>query len=134
MLLIPFDEFRFAGRGLEAAIKVSQRGQKFDFSIVNDVIKFSNPKRAPTEGWVDFVIMQSGELRLGNGHYFLSDEAERVFSAGEIYLTRDGKITAVTDHSGHYLPTIENTVEAARVFRKNKIATKDLHVVNKNKK
>lgn len=55
-------------------------------------------------GRFDFVVTQSGELKVGSGHYYLSGEAASVQAAGRIRLL-NGQVVEVNNVSGHYAPT-----------------------------
>ncbi|OJJ19678.1 hypothetical protein BKI52_19290 [marine bacterium AO1-C] len=60
-------------------------------------------KEIPMTDQVDFVVTMTGELKLGTGHYFLSGSAATVRAAGQIKIV-NGKITLITNGSGHYRP------------------------------
>ncbi len=81
---------------------LNQRGSIYGYIIHNGKIEFNDHKRR--EDWYDFIITQEGELRIGRGHYFLSDKAMFVKGAGEVYVNEDGKIDCITNNSGHYRP------------------------------
>ena len=61
--------------------------------------------RAVTNGTFDFVITNEGTLKLGTGHYNLSNGAQTVKAAGQIKVYK-GKITTINNSSGHYKPSI----------------------------
>ena len=47
---------------------------------------------------------------------------ENFKSAEQVYL-EDGKIDLVTNQSGHYQPTVDNTVKATETFKSNNLTT-----------
>ncbi|WP_018475470.1 hypothetical protein [Echinicola pacifica] len=61
--------------------------------------------RAVTNGTFDFVITNSGELKVGFGHSHLSGGAESVKAAGQLSFFK-GKVQTITNNSGHYKPTV----------------------------
>ena len=71
---------------------------------------------------VDFVITTSGELKIGNKHHFLGKGSE-VEAAGTIK-TVNGKIKKISNSSGHYFPTIDETNKFPEIFRQLGIETK----------
>jgi len=75
----------------------------------------------------DYVILINGELRFGRGHYFLSEMAEFVLSAGGVTVI-DGKIVYLDNESGHYRPDIEDLKDASAFFIQNQLAADDLMV------
>ena len=81
------------------------------------------------EGWYEFVVMNNGELRIGEGHWFLSKSAQNVTSAGQVFINAEGKVEAVNDWSGHYQPNSNDAMNAAKIFQKNKLAAKNIVVV-----
>ena len=73
----------------------------------------------PLSGEFDFVVGQDGILRIGKGHEFLANAAgnkDFVQAAGRIYV-KDGKITLVTNESGHYKPSMQQAENFPRVFK-----------------
>jgi hypothetical protein len=79
---------------------------------------------------IEFVIMENGTLKFGEGHYFLSSKAEYVKGAGQIQLTEEGKIWYINNNSGHYLPTVEELKSQALYFKNLGVTVEDLDVVN----
>jgi len=71
---------------------------------------------------VDFVITTSGELKIGNKHHFLGKGSE-VEAAGTIK-TVNGKIKKISNSSGHYFPTIDETNKFPEIFRQLGIENK----------
>lgn len=76
---------------------------------------------------LDFVIMLNGELRVGKGHYYLSDMAEEVIAAGQMGV-KNGKIEYLDNWSGHYQPSKTNLLETAKIFRENNLAADNLQL------
>ena len=60
----------------------------------------------------------NGELKIGGGHYFLSKNAEYVKAAGNLEITKGGKIKLVDLQSGHYKPTYKENQIARELFKK----------------
>ena len=58
-------------------------------------------------GTGDFVINADGHLIIGDGHHYMSGQAESVIAAGEI-LIEDGVIKTINNQSGHYQPSEES--------------------------
>ncbi|MEZ5002057.1 MAG: RHS repeat-associated core domain-containing protein [Chitinophagales bacterium] len=101
---------------------VAQSGFKQDFDIVNQKIMVDG---GAANGTYDFVITTSNELRLGSGHYYISDMADEVVNAGKINVT-DGKIDFLQGWSGHYRPSNDNLLDAANTFGGNGLMSKDV--------
>jgi hypothetical protein len=83
----------------------------------------------PANGAADFVITKSGELRFGRRHLELSDEADSVFAAGEVFF-ENGKIVAINRESGHFRPSAEDLDRAAEFFRSTRLTAGDFEAVN----
>ncbi|MCC5943523.1 MAG: hypothetical protein JJT94_01205 [Bernardetiaceae bacterium] len=66
---------------------------------------------------LDFVITAEGHFILGKGHYNLSGGAEYVQGAGRV-LIKNGKITNITNHSGHYRPSSSQLIKQAEMLDK----------------
>jgi hypothetical protein len=78
-----------------------------------------NPAKQITKQWnrtVDFVIVDEGggnlRIILGRNHSGLSSGAPSVYGAGELLLDKRGYVQAITNRSGHYLPSTENLQRA----------------------
>jgi RHS repeat-associated protein len=76
---------------------------------------------------IDFVITKDGNLVLGNGHYNLSDEAEFVKGAGKLMFV-NGKVTNITNNSGHYQLNKKELNKAADRIRTMGIASESMKV------
>lgn len=121
-------EASLAGQ-LEKHLINPQNGQKLSFSIENNSIKFASPNNKLGELY-DFVIMSNGELRIGRGHWTLSEQANKVTAAGEIWINNVGKIEVVSNNSGHYQPTKAELINAARILKNNGLTTNEVQAVN----
>ena len=55
-------------------------------------------------GNFDFIVTEPGELKVGNGHYYMSGQAENVQAAGSIRL-HNGQVVEINNVSGHYAPS-----------------------------
>lgn len=108
-----------------------QNGREFAISIENNAIKFADKNNKA--GFYDYVIMESGELRVGNGHWTLSRGAKNVTAAGEVYIDDLGKISTITNNTGHYRLNQTELINAARTFKRNGVASNDLMVVDVTK-
>jgi hypothetical protein len=87
----------------------------FDFTMEGGQIKFADKTKG--EGMYDFVIMEAGELKIGEGHYGMSGEAASVKGAGRIYINSSGKIDYVDDYSGHYQPNRQELLDQTRTLQ-----------------
>lgn len=81
---------------------------------------------------VDFVITKSGELKIGKKHHFLGN-ANEVEAAGTLKIVK-GKIKKISNHSGHYFPSVVEAENYPKIFRQLGIDTKDvsLEIVYEN--
>lgn len=85
------------------------------------------PLNGNTVDDVNFVITTDGKLRIGHGHYNISAEAQSVYSAGKLQIV-NGKVTEVSNYSGHYLPPNDNLYQVEKVFRELKIISDDFKI------
>jgi hypothetical protein len=67
--------------------------------------------------YYNYVITNSGELRIGKGHYHLSGNANTVKAAGGFRVKPNGKITDLDGQSGHYEPSASDISKAGNLFR-----------------
>ncbi len=72
---------------------------------------------ANAAGAMDYVIMQNGEIILGTQHTFLFGGVD-VLAADTVKFT-NGSIRAITNASGHYLPTPGEGMNFLRLFKTN---------------
>ncbi|AZQ65228.1 hypothetical protein EI427_23735 [Flammeovirga pectinis] len=63
---------------------------------------------------VDFVVTMSGKLKIGKKHHFLG-KGESVQAAGTLKIVK-GKVKKIENDSGHYLPSIEETLLFPAIF------------------
>ena len=63
----------------------------------------------------DFIVTTKGEILVGRKHSWLS-KGEDVLAAGEIKYN-NGKLVEISNASGHYLPTIEETSNFFKIFK-----------------
>ncbi|WP_123922037.1 hypothetical protein [Flavobacterium sp. LM4] len=101
--------------------------------IENGVIKQMEAK-GNTFNDVDFVITTKGELKIGKKHHFLGN-ANDVEAAGTIK-TVNGKLRKISNSSGHYFPTIDETNKFPEIFRQLGIDTKgvSLEIIDETNK
>ena len=90
-----------------------------DFEIQDD--KFLQ-EGEPLNFQGDYVILLNGELRIGDSHYYLSERAKQVLSAGCIDI-ENGKITYLDNWSGHYSPNKKDLIDAANFFTTNRLVS-----------
>ncbi|MDC1162104.1 hypothetical protein OAT18_01545 [Tenacibaculum sp.] len=74
-----------------------------------------------------FVITLDGKLKIGHGHYNLSNSASKILSAGSIKVT-NGKISFISNGSGHYLPSIEDLEKVILAFKNLGIVSDELKI------
>jgi hypothetical protein len=88
-------------------------------------IKLADPDNAKSWQWeqgFDFVITENGELKIGNGHGFLSGHTSpnvdpKIFGAGKIKINKiSGKVEWVSDRSGHYAPNASEFLKIKQKF------------------
>ena len=63
----------------------------------------------------DFIVTTKGEILVGQKHSWLS-KGEDVLAAGEVKY-RNGKLVEISNASGHYLPTIEESSNFLKIFK-----------------
>lgn len=90
-------------------------GLSIDFSIQNNIIKVADK---PANFDCDYVILLNGELRMGKSHYYLSEMADEVLSAGRLGI-ENGKIEFLDNWSGHYNPNMDDLTDASNFFVTN---------------
>jgi len=100
-----------------------QGGFPITFEIVDNVILSENQ---PLNIRCEYVILLNGELRLGEGHYYLSERAEQVLNAGTMGI-ENGKIIHLDNWSGHYQPDKVDVINAKNFFEQNQL-TDDIFV------
>ncbi len=81
-------------------------GVNYGYNISDGKLNING--RAVTNGTFDYVITNSGELRIGSGHYYLSNGAESVQMAGRLKIW-NGNVKPLNGNSGHYRPTAAQT-------------------------
>jgi hypothetical protein len=79
-------------------------GKVLPYTLVDGAIKGINGQRH-----VDFVIDPAGKLLIGNKHHTLGDR-QAVQAAGQLRLNGRGQIRQIDNLSGHYQPTVAETV------------------------
>ncbi|MEZ5043965.1 MAG: hypothetical protein R2828_28980 [Saprospiraceae bacterium] len=108
---------------IENAYQVGSAWTKLKIHIQNSRIYGVTPLPSNMEPY-DFLITLDGQLKIGLGHFNLSDKANKVLGAGRLKINIDGKIWWIDVGSGHYRPGEDNPaeVEAIRtLLRKNKL-------------
>ncbi len=100
-----------------------QGGFPIAFEIIDNVILSDNQALNMR---CEYVILLNGELRLGEGHYYLSERAEQVLNAGTMGI-ENGKIIHLDNWSGHYQPDKIDLINAQKFFEQNQL-TDDIFV------
>lgn len=59
------------------------------------------------------MVTNEGSLKVGTGHYNLSNSSPTVKAAGTIKLVK-GKIMEITNNSGHYRPTADEMAQSIK--------------------
>ena len=96
--------------------RVGKSFGELGYTISEGRIKLNN--RAVTNGTFDFIITSDGQLKIGTGHYSLAGNDPRVTlkAAGQINIYK-GKITDISNSSGHYQPTVEQAREFGNALK-----------------
>ncbi|MFK7004897.1 hypothetical protein, partial [Flavobacterium covae] len=97
-------------------------GQLWGIAEVENGIVKQLSNKGNTFNDVDFVITTIGELKIGKKHHFLGNAGD-VEAAGTIK-TVNGKLKKISNSSGHYFPTVEETNKFPEIFRQLGIDTK----------
>lgn len=90
-----------------------------DYTIEDGMFKGLNGQRD-----VDFVIDSSGELKIGSKHHYLGN-AEDVQAAGQLKLDGQGRVRRIDNLSGHYRPTVNESMNYPELFRQNGLNIKN---------
>ena len=117
---------------LEKYKGVSQAGWVTKFNVKKGVILVEGK---PANIKADFIIDQNGKLKLGAGHFKLSDMADNVKGAGTVMIT-NGKIDYIDNNSGHYVPLASQMYKVIQALGNNGIVVpaKDLQFIDVNKR
>lgn len=107
-----------------------QSGYLLDFTVKDGSIAFKGQKNP--EGTYDFVITTDGELRIGSRHYTLSEGAESVKGAGQVYINKGGKIEVVDNFSGHYKPDRIELINQTKILQAAGLLEKGAVAVDKS--
>lgn len=94
------------------------------FKIEDNIFKISNN---PANGFFDYVVLKSGEMKIGKGHYLISNYSDEVLVAGRIEL-KEGKIDFLDNQSGHFRPEVSDLVNYANIFSRQKLLSKTVEV------
>jgi hypothetical protein len=126
-----FQSFRALRTLSRQSDRLQPNGRMFDFDV-NNGIKFKDNNLGA--GRYDYVITESGELRIGNGHDFLAGNGQDALkAAGEININEKGLIDMVNNNSGHYTPSAEDAMNAAGLLKDLGLTSSDVHVVDVTK-
>ena len=120
-----------SGSALKNTLKVAKKYKGVAQAGATQAFKISDGKilidGLPANIDTDFIITAGGELKLGKGHYHLSEMADEVQNAGRIGI-KNGKIEYLDNGSGHYRPGFDKLVEAANTFTNNNVTIEDLQI------
>jgi hypothetical protein len=89
--------------------------------------QFVPTSNAPIGGTWDFVVMPSGEIKVGSKHSWLSDGGQDVIAAGEIRIN-NGIVEEITNASGHYVPTLGQGMNYLRIFKNQGVDVSNAHL------
>jgi len=92
-------------------------GISYNYTLTDGKLNITG--RAVTNGNFDYVITNEGQLRIGSGHYYLSDGAKSVQMAGRLKIW-NGNVKPLNGNSGHYRPTPAQTARGNQMLQ-NKI-------------
>lgn len=89
----------------------NQAGRIFNYTIEGGKINIENGIQN-----VDFVIDMNGNLHIGRGHSYLAG-GQSVQAAGTMKVNSQGYIRNITNKSGHFQPTVSETMNYPQIFR-----------------
>ena len=89
----------------------NQIGRTYDFTISDGKIILENGVQD-----VDFIIDMDGNLHIGSGHSYLAG-GQDVQAAGTMKVNSQGYIRNITNLSGHFRPTVSETLIILRYYR-----------------
>lgn len=119
---------QYSGSGKFGSFEIRLNEGKIERYMVDDSGNGSwENLNASTLDDVNFVITTDGKLRIGHGHYNLSGEATSVISPGKMQIV-DGKVTEISNFSGHYLPGNQNLHDVEKVFKKLGVTSDDFKI------
>ncbi|MEK4054604.1 WXG100 family type VII secretion target [Paenibacillus sp. FSL F4-0087] len=97
----------------------AQAGKEFTFSIESGRLKDVNGLNE-----MDFVVDMKNKLHIGRGHSFLAN-GESVQAAGKLKINADGQVRRITNLSGHYTPSVEQTRAFPQILEQAGVKTKN---------
>lgn len=97
----------------------AQAGKEFTFSIESGKLKDVNGLNE-----MDFVVDMKNKLHIGRGHSFLAN-GESVQAAGKLKINADGQVRRITNLSGHYTPSVEQTRAFPQILEQAGVRTKN---------
>ncbi len=122
--------------------KTPKATQRLPLEIKNNIILDKDGKpftsiRPRTGRLIEwsYIITTDGNLRIGRGHDFLSENGEAVLAAGGIKV-EGGKVTYIDNDTGHFWTTEAELAQAGQIIRDAGIAGDNIiiHPFHKNKK
>jgi hypothetical protein len=95
--------------------KMPSDGVLYGIAEIKDGLIQSIGNKGNNFNEIDFVVTTKGELIIGKKHHFLGNALE-VEAAGTLKIV-NGKVKKITNASGHYLPSVEETLNFEAVFK-----------------
>lgn len=89
-------------------------GTLFGIADIEDGVIKKLGDKGDTFPTVDFVVTTDGNLKLGRKHHFLGDRGD-VEAAGTLKISK-GKVTRISNDSGHYLPSLAQADKFQEIF------------------
>jgi len=106
----PFARHPLYSIGIRATVAYEQ-SCGINYEIENGRISLINARdyrgHDISEGLLDYVITPDHDLRLGQKHYWLAEGHTFVYGAGRLMVSREGVISYIDNHSGHFQPSTE---------------------------
>lgn len=104
------------------------KGDRFDLNFSKDVngkhkIEILSNCFIPNKLY-DFIITSDGLMRIGQGHFRLSDKSNDILGAGEIAINNNGIISYLNNESGHYKPSKDDTYQIYKLFKDMSLTSK----------
>ncbi|TPN85250.1 hypothetical protein [Aquimarina algicola] len=119
---------QYSGASKFGAYEIRIQNERIEYLTVDDNSKSVwKPLNGEQLDDVNFVFTNDGRLKIGHGHYNLSGESRTVISAGKLVI-KNGKVTEVSNFSGHYQPSIDNLNKISEVFKELKVADENFRV------
>ena len=99
--------------GISCKFNDKQKGKEYSYTSTGGKILVANGIR-----FADFIVDKNGVLHIGKGHSFLA-KGQNVLAAGHIKINSKGEIRGINNLSGHYQPSLAETIKFVDVLSKN---------------